>query len=287
MLGHALTVALGQAEQSRRTIAGFNDESTGLGLQSVNSRAAFTRRRTERLRPAAPSLCVGNAAQTAGSVMIEHVEVRAVTRLFGATARAALVINARLYRHPAASPFSRGPTGPARVRYSPSSALCSRRHRARSCNHPLGAEVNLVRPHIGWVAHESLCYRELTARQNVELAARVYGVDGGRSSADEVAEARRCGPARRPSSRRVGTLSRAGSGSEGSHCARAGPRSGPRGLLLDEPWSGLDRASAEHLQQALLEERARGAVVIVVNHTDGLAERLGARCVRLENGRVA
>jgi len=60
----------------------------------------------------------------------------------------------------------------------------------------------------------------------------------------------------------------------------------PALLLLDEPWSGLDRASAEHLQNALIEERARGTLVIVVNHADGLAEQLGARCVRLENGRV-
>jgi ABC-type uncharacterized transport system ATPase subunit len=57
-------------------------------------------------------------------------------------------------------------------------------------------------------------------------------------------------------------------------------------LLLDEPWSGLDRASAEYLQNALIEERARGALVIVVNHAEGLAEQLGASRVRLENGRV-
>jgi ABC-type ATPase involved in cell division len=48
----------------------------------------------------------------------------------------------------------------------------------------------------------------------------------------------------------------------------------------------LDRSSAEHLQRALLEERERGAIVIVVNHSEGLAEKLGALCVRLENGRI-
>ena len=78
--------------------------------------------------------------------------------------------------------------------------------------------------------------------------------------------------------------SRAGSASA-SRLARALVHD-PALLLLDEPWSGLDRASAEHLQNALLEERARGTLVIVVNHADGLAEQLGARCVRLENGRI-
>ena len=145
--------------------------------------------------------------------------------------------------------------------------------------HPLGSELDLVRPHIGWVAHESLCYRELSARQNVELAARVYGVEV-EGAWERVA--RRVG-AELLADRRVGTLSR---GQRQRVALARALVHDPALLLLDEPWSGLDRVSAEHLQQALLEERARGALVIVVNHADGLAERLGARCVRLENGRV-
>lgn len=146
--------------------------------------------------------------------------------------------------------------------------------------HPLGSELERVRPHIGWVAHESLCYRELSARDNVELAARIYGVDV-EGAWERVAK--RVG-AEALADRRVATLSRGQR--QRIALARALVHE-PALLLLDEPWSGLDRTSAEHLQQALLEERARGALVIVVNHADGLAERLGARCVRLENGRVA
>lgn len=146
--------------------------------------------------------------------------------------------------------------------------------------HPLGSELERVRPHIGWVAHESLCYRELSARENVELAARIYGVDV-EGAWERVAK--RVG-AEALADRRVATLSRGQR--QRIALARALVHE-PALLLLDEPWSGLDRTSAEHLQQALLEERARGALVIVVNHADGLAERLGARCVRLENGRVA
>ncbi|MEI9952159.1 MAG: ATP-binding cassette domain-containing protein [Pseudomonadota bacterium] len=111
------------------------------------------------------------------------------------------------------------------------------------------------------------------------LAARIYGVEV-EGSWQRVAE--RVG-AEALADRRVGTLSR---GQRQRVALARALVHDPALLLLDEPWSGLDRASAEHLQNALLEERARGALVIVVNHTDGLAEQLGARCVRLENGRV-
>jgi heme exporter protein A len=60
----------------------------------------------------------------------------------------------------------------------------------------------------------------------------------------------------------------------------------PSVLLLDEPWSGLDRSSSELLERAVLEERDRGALVIVVSHEPELAERLSALRVRLENGRI-
>jgi heme exporter protein A len=61
----------------------------------------------------------------------------------------------------------------------------------------------------------------------------------------------------------------------------------PAILLLDEPWSGLDRLSSANLEEVVKAERDRGALVIVVNHHEGLAERLGARVLRLENGRAS
>ena len=34
-----------------------------------------------------------------------------------------------------------------------------------------------ARARLGWVGHESLCYPDLTGRQNIELAARLHGCD--------------------------------------------------------------------------------------------------------------
>lgn len=209
--------------------------------------------------------------------MIGHIEVRKVTRLFGATP-ALRAVSARF--DAGSITFLEGPNGAGKSTLLAVIGTVLAPTSGEVVYHPLGSDLELVRPHLGWVAHDSLCYRELTARQNVELAARVYGVavEGAwervarRVGADPLAD------------RRVGTLSR---GQRQRVALARALVNDPAVLLLDEPWSGLDRASAEHLQNALIEERSRGALVIVVNHTDGLAERLGARCVRLENGRVA
>ncbi|HTA91743.1 MAG TPA: ABC transporter ATP-binding protein [Polyangiaceae bacterium] len=209
--------------------------------------------------------------------MIERVEVRGVTRLFGATP-ALRAVSASFSA--GSITFLEGPNGAGKSTLLAVIGTVLAPTAGDVIYHPLGSEPERVRPHIGWVAHDSLCYRELSARENVELAARVYGVDVEGAWARV---ARRVG-AEALADRRVGTLSRGQR--QRVALARALVHE-PALLLLDEPWSGLDRASAEHLQQALLEERARGALVIVVNHADGLADRLGARCVRLENGRVA
>ena len=60
----------------------------------------------------------------------------------------------------------------------------------------------------------------------------------------------------------------------------------PSVLLLDEPWTGLDAASAARLEEIVGEERERGAVVVVVSHDAGLAGRIGARRVRRGRGRI-
>jgi len=145
--------------------------------------------------------------------------------------------------------------------------------------HPLGPDRERARPQIGWVAHESHCYRELTGRQNVELAARLHGVEPNaawqRVSERVAAEAF--------GARRVSTLSR---GQRQRIALARALVHRPSVLLLDEPWTALDSASAERLEAILLEERERGALIIVVSHAPGLADRLKARRIGLHSGRI-
>jgi ABC-2 type transport system ATP-binding protein len=61
----------------------------------------------------------------------------------------------------------------------------------------------------------------------------------------------------------------------------------PSLILLDEPLTGLDAESCERVAVLFEAERALGAIVIIVNHVAGFAERMGARRLRLERGRIS
>ncbi len=209
-------------------------------------------------------------------VRIERIRVRAVTRLFGATP-ALRGVNASFL--PGTITLLEGPNGAGKSTLlsiigtvlAPSSGVV--------VYDPVGTERELVRAYIGWVAHESHCYRELTGRQNVELAARLHGIDPTQAW-QRVVE--RVG-AQTFGERRFSTLSRGQR--QRISLARALVHT-PSVLLLDEPWTGLDTASAARLEEVLVTERERGTLIIVVSHATGLAERLGAQRLRLEGGRV-
>jgi ABC-type multidrug transport system ATPase subunit len=139
-------------------------------------------------------------------------------------------------------------------------------------------DSSLVRRDLGWVSHESLCYQELSGRRNIELVLALHGLPLARYA--EVAELVELGKfAERP----VATLSRGQR--QRVSLARALCHD-PSLLLLDEPWTGLDVQSAALLEKLTLERTSGGAITIVVSHEPGIAERLGAREVRLEGGRV-
>jgi heme exporter protein A len=144
---------------------------------------------------------------------------------------------------------------------------------------PLGEDMRTVRAAVGWVSHETLAYPDLTGRQNIELAARVHGLDA--KSAWDRAEARfELGPfALRP----LRTCSRGQR--QRVALARALVHE-PSLVLLDEPTTGLDRSGVGRLLQVVDEEVGRGAAVIIVSHEpDILSDRVGAR-VLLDRGRV-
>lgn len=122
-------------------------------------------------------------------------------------------------------------------------------------------EHEAVRREIGMLAHQSLCYAELTAIENLELVAGLYDVDGSDAAIKSVLDQVGLEPRARTRASRTysrGMLQRLA-------LARA-LLTKPSLLLLDEPFTGLDRDGAMSLGKQLGELKAGGAIVVVVTH---------------------
>lgn len=135
-----------------------------------------------------------------------------------------------------------------------------------------------VRAHLGWVSHTSHCYGELSGRQNVELVAELQGID--KLAYPALADRLGLG---RFAERPVINLSRGQA--QRVALARALIH-GPSLLLLDEPWTGLDKNSGQLLLDVVKEERQRGTIVVIISHEQALKEQLDAREVRIFRGQI-
>jgi heme exporter protein A len=119
--------------------------------------------------------------------------------------------------------------------------------------------VEAERGEIGYVAHESLVYRELTALENLDLYGRLYRVPERRERIGMLLERFGLWEARR---QRVGSFSR-GMAQRLALCRALLHE--PELLLLDEPYSGLDRDASE-LVDGVLTEAAGNKTVVVATH---------------------
>jgi heme exporter protein A len=135
-----------------------------------------------------------------------------------------------------------------------------------------------VRAEIGWLSHETHCYPDLTPRANLQLAASLYGV---RESAWESAAVLFGVDAF--AERAFRRLSR---GQRQRVALARALVHAPSLLLLDEPTNGLDADGMERLVTALAEQARRGCIVVLVTHDALLAQRVAARRLYLERGRL-
>jgi len=143
----------------------------------------------------------------------------------------------------------------------------------------LGDDLQAARACIGWVSHETMAYPDLTGRENLELAARLHGCDPQAAWAEAEERFDLGSFARRP----VRTNSR---GQRQRVALARALVHRPSLLLLDEPTTGLDKASVRRLIEVVLEEVQRDSIVAVVTHEPESFPREGAARVVLERGRV-
>jgi heme exporter protein A len=124
-----------------------------------------------------------------------------------------------------------------------------------------------TRRRIGLISHASLLYDGLTAAENLEFYARLYGLADRRALAMRALES--VGLADRATSLAV-TMSRGMT--QRLAIARALLHD-PEVVLLDEPFTGLDQRAAASLRDQLERLRAANRVVVMVTHN--LDEGLG------------
>jgi len=138
-----------------------------------------------------------------------------------------------------------------------------------------------ARAKVGLIGHETFLYPALSARENLVFSARLYGVPDPGARADRLlAEAGLSGVA----DRAVGGFSR---GMAQRVAIARGLVHDPAVLLLDEPFTGLDRPSAARLAERLAELRSERRTLVLVTHDVASATRLVDSAIVMARGRIA
>jgi len=144
----------------------------------------------------------------------------------------------------------------------------------------LPTQAEAVRQRLGVIAHQPLVYGDLTAEENLQFYAKLYGLR--EASARILALLERVGLAAR---RRdlVRTFSR------GMHQRLAIARAllaAPPVYLMDEPYTGLDPAGVALLDEIVRELAAQGACVLMTTHNITHSLGLAHRVVLLAKGKL-
>ena len=137
-----------------------------------------------------------------------------------------------------------------------------------------------LRASIGVLGHDLFLYPDLTAAENLAFFGRLYGV--GNLDA-RVADALALGRLSDRADDRAGGFSR---GLRQRLALERALLHRPRLVLLDEPFTGLDDASADVLIGRLKTLAAEGAIVIMATHDFDTAETLVDDALCIERGRA-
>jgi ABC-type multidrug transport system ATPase subunit len=132
---------------------------------------------------------------------------------------------------------------------------------------------------IGYMAHPSLLYDEMSGMENLRHFARLYGISGD-GRCEEAIRSVRLEP----------TLIRGvGQYSQGMRQRMSLARAilhDPNVLLLDEPFSNVDVHSAKQMVQLLKGMRDAGKTIFVVTHQAILLEGIADEFIWMEAGQI-
>jgi ABC-type multidrug transport system ATPase subunit len=154
-------------------------------------------------------------------------------------------------------------------------------------NHPSGGEITIlgaskfhdVCHQVGYMAHPSLLYDEMSGIENLAYFAQLYGITDQQRGA-EVIRAVGLDPAlQRP----VGQYSQ---GMRQRMSLARALLNDPKILLLDEPFSNVDLRSASDMVRLLAGLRDQGKTIFVVTHQASLLENAADEFIWMEFGKI-
>ena len=141
------------------------------------------------------------------------------------------------------------------------------------------SDLRAVCREVGYMAHPSMLYDEMSGMENLRYFARLYGIeDDARCS--QVMRAVKLDPSlERP----VGQYSQ---GMRQRMSLARALLNDPKILLLDEPFSNVDLGSAREMVSLLVEMRRAGKTLLVVTHQAALLEKVADEFVWMEAGKI-
>jgi ABC-type multidrug transport system ATPase subunit len=140
------------------------------------------------------------------------------------------------------------------------------------------SEIKSVRAQIGYMAHPSLLYDEMSGMENLTYFAGLYGLPQARCR--EVIAAVKLDPGlERP----VGQYSQ---GMRQRMSLARAILNDPKLLLLDEPFSNVDLNSAKEMTGLLANMRDQGKTIFVVTHQSGLLASIADEFIWMEAGKI-
>ena len=135
-----------------------------------------------------------------------------------------------------------------------------------------------VRAQIGYMAHPSLLYDEMTAMENLSYFAGLYAVD--RARCREVISSVNLDP---DLARPIGQYSQ---GMRQRLSLARALLNNPKLLLLDEPFSNVDARSAHEMAGLLGRLRDDGKTVLIVTHQPAVLEAVANEFVWMQSGKI-
>src|SRR6266581_2806913 len=147
----------------------------------------------------------------------------------------------------------------------------------------LGAkEIKTVCSQIGYMAHPSLLYDEMTGLENLRYFAGLYGIheDAANFTCREAIISVKLDP---NLNRPVGQYSQ---GMRQRMSLARALLNDPTLLLLDEPFSNVDFHSAQEMGTLLGQMRDQGKTLLVVTHQPGLLESAADEFVWMDSGKI-